>query len=192
MGWGMAEDIDTLLKGWGLYYGERSRVHYTRSSEPPDVHPLARARQFAPGKKDKRIAADRAGYARRRLMAQALEFLQIVPVGFVDPVPCKETRSFRLAAEQPVPPVLAGVEQAVKALEQVDVLRAVCVRARYCIDGTDADRALWATAEMQKLSRSADVSAATMRAEAAFARAWLAGKLGVPMLRPPTPLPAPR
>jgi hypothetical protein len=193
MGWGMADDIDSLLKGWGLYYGERTRVRYSGSREPPDVHPLARARAFAPGKKDKRQAQHRAGYDRRRYMAAALEFLHIVPGGFVDPVPCKETHSFRLVTEQPVPPVLVRVEQAAKDLEGIDLLRALCLRARYCVEGTDADRALWATLELRKSSHYAqDISAATMRAEAAFARAWMAGKLGAAMLRPSTPLPAAR
>lgn len=183
MGWGMADDIDTLLKAWSLYYPAQPRRAYIGNGEPPDVHPLKRAQQFAPGKKDKRQAQHRAGYDRRRYMAAALEFLNIVPSGFVDPIPCVETRSFRLVQEHPVPAVVARVESAVKVLEVTDVMLAVCLRARWCAEGTDADKALWATAEMRKISRSVEVSAAAMRAEAAKARTWMAGALQVPMLR---------
>jgi hypothetical protein len=137
------DELETLLRAWGRVYGERPPVD-VEERDAPATHPLARGMEFAPGKKSavirQRTHMDRAGFDRRRMMAAAvkdgcpsLRRMQIVPMGFVDPVPSRETRSYRMEARDwPVPPELQRVQRAALDLHGIDTLKGLVLRVHYC------------------------------------------------------------
>lgn len=178
----MDTDIDTLLKAWGRLYQERPRIEYGERRQRPE-HPIARSMEFAPGKKVKRstVALGRDGRGRRRIMAAAvgLKGLTVVPMAYVDPVPCKETRSNTYGIHsRPVPKEIQRVEQAVKELEQVDYLRALCLRINYCREGRHDEKAKQATDQIREVNRDHKaVTVSDFRDELMYGRIWLHGRL---------------
>ncbi|MEO7938719.1 MAG: hypothetical protein ABIR55_08855 [Burkholderiaceae bacterium] len=185
----MGDDIETLLKSWGLYYGERPRPE--RSSRTVE-HTLARAMTFAECKPGKAVnhatrqLVGRDGTARRRIMGKAaglgtLERPGLVPMCFVDPVPVPSGSGgggSDRSSERPVPKALQIVEVEVKALEQIHLVRALCLRAHYCVEGDRDARCEWVTTEVRKFSRHAKrVELTQFKNEVAFAKVWMQARL---------------
>jgi hypothetical protein len=175
----MAEDqVDRLLKAWGTFYRQGAHPPVPRSERTR--HALA-AMQVAPGRKVRRVKlAPRDGYTRRLIMGRAAGLGHAIPMAFVDPVPCKETRSSGYQPERPVPGEVQHVEATVKALERVDLLRGLCLRAHYCVEGDREEKALWVTDEFRKAKHdAARVTVNVLKNEAAFGRAWVEGRLSL-------------
>ena len=133
--------LEALLRRWGALRGGHDRERDVPLGATR--HPLDVARDFAPGTRRtfvrQRLATDRAGQARRALMAagaggvQAIGY-RMLPAAYVDPVPCHETRAKAGQPWQrvtPVPADIARLEAAVRDLESFAVRRAT-VAFEYC------------------------------------------------------------
>lgn len=185
MGWGMGSPLDMAglelqLRQWGYYYGEPIRQRPRRVPETV----MQRAREFAPGKKDRRQAKGRAGFDRRRYMAKNAGVPGILAAHFVDPVPCPRDTSSGGSSEpaaQPAPPEIQRLNREVNELEEHDLLRGLCLRAQYCADGDRAERCHWVTREFRKAKRdAAQVTEAKFKNEVQFAKVWLLARLTDP------------
>lgn len=175
--------LESLLKAWGVVYAERTRRHVEFGRQRSDVsHPIARAMQFAPGKRvsKAKLSSERGGLYRRRLMARAAQVpgLTILPAEFVDPIPCRETRRHAGSYGRPVPPELARVDVACRALEESSLLRGTVLRVAYCTEGDHQAKAEEVTARMREVSKDfAGVTVSRFRDELLFARIWMDGRL---------------
>lgn len=149
------EDLDKLLVEWGCWYGIRDRptvdgwdegaAYYQAAAS---AHPIARAMEYAPGRKADRLTLARAGQGRRRAMAAAAGQQGILAEAWVDPVPCRETRpDLRTprypTAPDPVPKDVQAVERAVVALVFSEPEWGYALRARYCQRGDAESKAAW-------------------------------------------------
>lgn len=184
----MADDrFEKLLIAWGAEYGAKYRDEPRRWRET-DSHPIARAMQFAPGKKVRhatRQIVGRGGYQRRLYMgANAGRFTRegqpiAVPMYVADSVRCKESRSGRGSQGRPIAPELSQVERAVQALEEVNMIRALCVRVQYAGgDSKQEARAQRVNEELRKLSKGHEGIGLNMyREQLGFGRVWLHGRL---------------
>lgn len=173
------EQLETLLKAWGICYFERPRTEdYQRRSRL--AHPIAQSMQFGAKKKVTRTTEwlKRAGYDRRRIMGVAAG-IPMVAAAFVDPVPCKQSRKGKGGGHgsgRPVHPDIQRVEQAVKDLEGVNFVRALCLRMKFCTEGLDADKAAAATERLREITRDPGrkgISVDTFRDEVMFGRLWV-------------------
>lgn len=188
------EKLEALLKGWGLYYAvapRREASDYVPRSERTVAHPIAQARQFSQGRKVKhatRKLVGRDGCSRLLIMGRAAGLKTAaghtapISADFVDPVRCKETNSggFGSFESRPVPAELQRVEREVKALESLPgmMVRAMCLRAAYCVQGDSEGKAAWVTDEFRKASPHADpVKLNVYRNELAFAKVWIHARL---------------
>lgn len=97
-------ELEKLLRAWAKEYGQRPPVTSEGWDEGEGSegfytqHPLARAQEYAPGTaKAVLVTYRRDGSDRRRRMAEAvgLPQMRVVGMGYVDPVPCIETRPDR-------------------------------------------------------------------------------------------------
>lgn len=145
--------IREQLKHWAHYQEHRYCSPVAPEDAPlKDEHPLARARQFAPGKNANRAQAPRDGISRRLMMGGAAglsnEHGDVRPVAkwFVDPIPCTETRL--PAPRSPSAAVTVGspdeyrwVDRALSALHRQNMLRALVVLEEFTGRGSQADRA---------------------------------------------------
>jgi hypothetical protein len=173
------DELDAVLKAWGQAYGRAPSPEPTREPRAAATHPIAARMEFAPGKRalviKQRTTMDRGGHARRRLMARAasVKRLYIVPVDFVDPIPCRETRhACGGASAQAVPLELQRVERAALELMRVDRLRGLCLRFNYCTLGSHEEKAV-AVSEVVKET----VKLRRFRDELDRARIWMHGRL---------------
>ena len=139
----MSTSLKEQLKHWGHY----QEHHYVAALRPEDAqardeHPLARARQFAPGKNVDRAMVPRDGHDRRLLMGAAAGLYDgrgmVRPVGklFVDPIPCSETRS--MVSRSPTAAVTVGspdeyrwIDRALSSLYRHNMLRALVVQEEF-------------------------------------------------------------
>lgn len=173
------DDLEKLLRAWGRCYGERPANDEERDA--PTTHALARAMQFAPGKRQvvirERTAMHRAGQDRRALMAVAAGGaavgIRMVPASYVDPVPCIETRSGRVEGRDwPIPPEIARVERAALDLQALHDFRGRCLRVNYCTLGSHEDKVLRLGNVLGE-----DVKLKRFRDELTYARVWMFGRL---------------
>lgn len=141
------EKFEALLRAWGRAYGERPEKEADDNKPGPAVHPIAVAMQFGAKRSKGTLSLQRAGQGRRATMAAAARrigiAMDIVPAGYVDPVPCVETRTMRSSAPTgwaEIPEVLK-IERAALDLLGFDRLRGLCLRVAYCTLGTDAEKA---------------------------------------------------
>jgi len=174
-----ADELETLLRAWGRVYGERPPVD-DDERDAPAVHPLAVGMQFAPGKRSaiirQRTNMDRGGFARRATMAQAvvagsptLQRMRVVPMSFVDAVPCIETRSGRSEARDwPIPPQVQRVQRAALDLHGIDTLKGLVLRVHYCTFGNIDDKAAAVTLRFQS-----PVGTRMYREALAGAKGWM-------------------
>lgn len=172
----MGGDVEQRLREWGAYYGQRERPEVSRSERTR--HMLAGV-QVATGRRAKRDTVKRSGYTRRLIMGRAAGIGHAIAMAFVDPVPCKETRSSGYQPERPVPMEAQAVEAAVKALEAANLLRGLCLRASYCVNGDRNAKADWVTVQFRQAKHDARaITVGTLKHETALARAWVEGRLG--------------
>ena len=140
------EQFETILREWGRYYGERPGPEWDDGT--PDarvipggatIHPLERARQFAPGRRRtfvERQLHGRDGVSRRRAMGAAAG-LAVLPADFVDPVPCVETRPV-IGTPRPDPrytDTIRAVQEAWLTLRKYWPDQAEVVRLHYQVRG---------------------------------------------------------
>ena len=149
------EDLDRQLVEWGHWYGVRDRPALDADGYqlPPGPrvtgsHPIARAMEFAPGRKANRETLQRGGEARRRTMAMAAGLPGLLPVAFVDHIPCTETRPHlgtpRWPTDpDPIPVTAQRIEAAVRGLVLSDPAWGYALRARYCQRGDAEAKAEW-------------------------------------------------
>lgn len=156
------DDLEGYLWAWGRIYGEKppaddgdeiERLRLTGSAANTH-HPLARALQFAPGKRRKRdsLADGRAGYDRRRMMGVAAG-VRILAQGFVDPIPCVETRRSVYGSgetDRPVPVELQRIERAALDLLALDYERGLVLRTHYCTRGNIEEKASTVTMKINR------------------------------------------
>lgn len=173
--------LETLLRAWGRVYGERGTFTDDDPVGPSGYgsNPIATAMQFAPGKRSavlrQRTTQMRGGVSRRRLMAigAGVECLTVIPGSYVDPTPCRESRSVRnIARDWPVPPEVQRVQRAALDLISFDTERGICLRVHYCTFGNLDDKALDAS---QRLGFPLKVRA--YRDAVAHARTWMHARL---------------
>lgn len=175
------EAFETLLKAWGLYYHERPPME--RGTRQRVSHPIAQSMQFAPGKRVRHATAKlvgRDGRDRRSIMGAAAGIAGPVPMAYVDPVRCKQTNSGGYGAHdsRPVPRELQQVDQAVRELETISVVRAMCIRVQYCTEGDHASKVVVVNDRMIACTRHFDrIGLSRYRDELLYARTWLHGRL---------------
>lgn len=87
------EPLKLVLQRWGYYQATRYLPYPRRNDEAPtpDEHPLARAKEFAPGTRERaaKLLLGRDGRSRRQAVGAAIG-MAIVPKWSSDPIPCKE------------------------------------------------------------------------------------------------------
>lgn len=180
-----SESMEALFGAWGRAYSEQPwkvdpAEHFRRTAS----HPLAQAQEFAPGKKERsalKMALHLTGRARRTRMGVSAELGGMVPRWAVDPVRCVETR-VATRSDRTVHPMLARIDQAVRDIESRHLLRGLCFRLRYCLDGTDTDKVIEVNFRMRQISKGFEgIALKRYRDEVHDARiaveAWLDGYL---------------
>lgn len=182
----MADDLESLLKAWGIAYAERPVnvvdpvTSYERRSAS---HPISTAMQFAPGRKVRKtvLAVQLSGMHRRRLMGRSagLETAEgkavPVPRWAADRIRAKETRVYG-RADRTVHPELARIDEAVRALETRNLVRGTCLRVNYCLAGTHAEKVEEVTARMRQAQADwPGISVDTFRDHLLYARLFLEG-----------------
>lgn len=177
--------LEVLLLAWGRTYGTDYREEPRWRRTPS--HPLAQKLQFSPGKSVRqatRALLGRSGIERRRYIGRNAGLLtkegEPIPVSgyFIDPIRCKETRSFGSHVERPVPAELQRVEAAVRELEGISMVRALCVRVEYAQEGRQADKFPRVTEHMRKVKKDfKGVSLSGYRDELMYGRFFLHGRL---------------
>jgi hypothetical protein len=180
------EEFETLLRAWGRIYGADRSNDAGRTPDPlqPVGHPIARAMEFAPGKKSGKrctLSLERGGVERRRIMARAagINGLLQIPAAMVDPVPCRATRPSLGMVSRPVPPEILRVERAALELIEADYLRGLCLRVNYCTRGDHEEKAVRVTDRMREVSPAfIEVKVRRFRDELEHARVWMQGRLG--------------
>lgn len=176
------DELDDLLRQWGAL----SKYTERRQEGAGDFHALARALDFAPGTR-KRAAIKligRDGGARRRLMAEAANAglgdgrtcgIRLVPMDFVDPVPCTQSRragGVSGRARDDTPEHLRPVAAAASALYRVDTLRGLCLRLEYCGYGCQSEKA-----DRVALAIGSPVGLRIYRESLAHAKGWMHARL---------------
>lgn len=174
------ETLENLLRLWGRLCGERPVVDVD-DGRGSNVHPLARGMEMAPGKRQRvireRTAMHRAGQDRRAYMATvaAVGGMRMVPAGYVDPVPCAETRRavYGLGeTSRPLPADVARVERAALDLQRIDDLRGRILRTNYCTLGSHEDKVL-----RLSIALGYEVKLKRYRDELVYSRVWMHGRL---------------
>lgn len=141
------------MRHWG-HYQEHRFVAPLQAEEAPamNTHPLARAQQFARGRKVAQEPVERDGLARRLLMGAAAGLVDgyggYRPVSkvFVDHIPCAETRSH--APRSATAAVMTGspdeyrwIDRALSDLYRQNMVRALVVLEEFTGRGSQAKRA---------------------------------------------------
>ena len=172
----MPDDLDELLFEWGRYFGREAR-------QTAEVHPLERAREFAPGKRARSVVVRDGGDRRRTMAAAAVAgsklSMRVVPMDYVESVPCIETRTMRTPGRDwPVPPHLERVNRAALDLIARMPLQGLCLQARYCRRDFDAARAEWVASTLRnEHGIDMPVSVKRFRDELIKAKFWVHARL---------------
>ena len=127
-------DLTTELRRWG----EHAAVRYQRDApdeSAPGAHPLDRARDFAPGTRERaaKLLAGRDGRSRRVIQGRAAG-LVVSPVWATDPIPCTETRTPgppMAQFDRGVPPEYRWVDRAIAAISRTNPVRAAVLRYEF-------------------------------------------------------------
>ena len=169
-------ELDQLLMEWGAL----SKYTEARRDGASDFHVLQRARDFAPGTREraaKRIVG-RDGYDRRRMMARELDVcgVHVVPMDFVDPVPCHSRGGgggiSSSRARDSTPAHLRPVAAAALELYRVDTMRGLVLRQEYCGYGPQAEKA-----ERVSVAIGSRIGLRIYREALAHARGWMLARL---------------
>lgn len=127
------DECDEMLRKWGAVYGQGRPSEWEEDSSPTGDSPLARAIEFAPGKKNRRIDA---AYKRRSRPGER--------IWSRDPIPCTESRH---AVGSPAlgirdkDPEVSIVQSAWLAMLRADPHLAQAIRVEYQVRGTQSEKA---------------------------------------------------
>lgn len=144
-------DVRLELQRWGEHQAQRY-VTPKASEDGPGPHPLSRARDFAPGTRERaaRLLAGRDGRSRRLVMGAAAGIraangsVRISPQWASDPVPCKETRTpgpSMASFDRGLPAEYRWVEQAFTRLQRVSPVQAAAVRIEFTVPASQGTKA---------------------------------------------------
>lgn len=134
------------LRAWGHAQATR----YALSRADRSVHVLDKARDFAPGTKERalRDLVGRDGISRRRFMGQrcGVDAMHILPTWAVDPIRSTNDAdrphdNAEIAVDQGIPDNLRWVESALVAMERQNLLRAMVLRTEYTVSASQAVKA---------------------------------------------------
>lgn len=142
------EQIELLLIEWGAL----AKYVEAKSEAGSDFHVLQRARDFAPGTREKAAAqlVGRDGSERRRMHARKIAEqsegkvrMEKVPMWAVDPVAGKTTRKATPPERigDSIPPRLKAVHAAALELYRVDKIAGLVLRQEYCAYGSQGTKA---------------------------------------------------
>ncbi|QWP79214.1 hypothetical protein J5226_12855 [Lysobacter sp. K5869] len=157
------DQLEILLRLWGAAYGEHRPREWDEPSSPGGMSPLARAAEFAPGRKVRRLDA---AYRRACRAVRGGR-----PEWASDPVRFTETRVAGSraptgGARSVLNPEASRVEAAVLRLQRVDDTLGQIVRAEYCRRGGQGDKA-----------RAFEMGRGQFREAVAEGRGWLRREL---------------
>lgn len=134
------------LRAWGHAQANRFALSHADRS----VHVLDKARDFAPGTKERalRDLVGRDGTERRRFMARrsGADAMHILPTWAVDPIRSTNNADRphdnpEIAVDMGIPDKLRWVESALLAMERQNLLRALIVRTEYTVAASQAVKA---------------------------------------------------
>lgn len=134
------------LRAWGHAQANRYALSYADRS----VHVLDKARDFAPGTKERalRDLVGRDGISRRRFMGQrcGVEAMYVLPTWAVDPIRSTNDAGHphdnpEIAIDVGIPDNLRWVESALVAMERQNLLRAMVLRTEYTVSASQAVKA---------------------------------------------------
>lgn len=168
------DELERLLEEWGAL----SKYEAAREEGASDFHVLQRARDFAPGTRERAAArlVGRDGGERRRLMARELAAcgVRVVPMAYVDPVAGSPTRKAgpRSRAEDWIPARLRAVHDSALELYRVDTLGGLVLRQEYCGYGSQH-----AKAERVTIAMDSPVGIRVYRESLARAKGWMHARL---------------
>lgn len=168
------DQLELLLTEWGALakYEESKREGAT------DFHALQRARDYAPGTKERAMArlVGRDGRDRRKLMARDLGAcgVRVVPMDYVDPVPGKTTHKAgpRERISDSIPPRLRALHNAALELYRVDKLAGIVLRQEYCAYGSQGAKTYRAGEAVGR-----KIGLRVYRESLARAKGWMLGRL---------------
>lgn len=168
------EELDCLLVEWGAL----SKYEESKREGATDFHALQRARDYAPGTKERAMAqlVGRDGRDRRKLMARDLGDcgVRIVPMDYVDPVPGKTTHkagpSERIGDS--IPPRLRAIHDSALELYRVDILSGLVLRQEYCAYGSQGTKTYRVGEAMGK-----KIGLRIYRESLARAKGWMLGRM---------------
>lgn len=168
------DELECLLIEWGAL----SKYEEAREDGPTDFHVLQRAREFAPGTRERAAArlVGRDGGERRRLMARQLRAcgIRVVPMDYVDPVagtPTRKAAPMSRAAHS-IPERLRAVHDSAIELYRVDTLGGLVLRQEYCGYGSQH-----AKAERVTVAMSTPIGIRVYRESLARAKGWMHARL---------------
>jgi hypothetical protein len=168
------EELDRLLVEWGAL----SKYEESKREGATDFHALQRARDYAPGTKEKAMArlVDRDGRDRRRLLARDLAGcgVRIVPKDYVDPVPGKTTHKATPSERvgDSIPPRLRAVHDSALELYRVDKIAGLVLRQEYCAYGSQGAKTYRVGEAMGK-----KIGLRIYRESLARAKGWMLGRM---------------
>ncbi len=134
------------LRAWGHAQANR----YALSHADRSVHVLDKARDFAPGTKERalRDLVGRDGISRRRFMGQrcGVDAMHVLPTWAIDPIRSTNDADRphdnpEIAIDAGIPDNLRWVESALVAMERQNLLRAIIVRTEYTVAASQAVKA---------------------------------------------------
>lgn len=140
------DELRAWLRLWGRHYGERVSDFDDTERDAPDVHPLAVARNFAPGTRARAaLAARRDGSSRRRHMARDLAAcgIRVVPVAYVDAVPGTTSSRGGGYVTAPPPVTVVAIQAAVMGMVEDTPEWGLALQAQYGVRGALSDKAEW-------------------------------------------------
>lgn len=168
--------LDQQLREWGRATMGR---HAANEDGPPSVnaHPIARAREFASGKKKKEfVPVGRDGRERRRFLAAnaGVDRMTIIKPWAVDPIRCVDSSrgGGSASVDLGVPEELKWIDRMMLDLYRQNPLRGVCLRLEYCGFGTQAEKAVQAAR-----AEGCDLTLRQYRSEVKLAREWMRGRV---------------
>lgn len=168
------DELECLLVEWGAL----SKYEAAREDGPTDFHVLQRARDFAPGTRERAAArlVGRDGADRRKLMAVGLKAcgVRIVPMDFVDPIAGTPTRKAGPAsrAEHSIPERLREVHDSALDLYRVDTLGGLVLRQEYCGYGSQHTKA-----ERVTVAIGSPIGIRVYRESLARAKGWMHARM---------------
>ncbi len=167
-------ELEQLLEEWGAL----SRYEEAREEGASDFHVLQRAREFAPGTRERAAVrlVGRDGGERRRLMAKELRAcgVRVVPMAYVDPAAGKQTRKAGPASRpgDSIPERLKAVHASALELYRANTLGGLVLRQEYCGYGSQV-----AKSERVTLVIGAPIGLRMYRETLARAKGWMHARL---------------